>query len=149
MMRDSGFLALALAGAIVLASCRGSARPPHPAGAWNPNSIQWQPADSDGTKWAVLEGRTDAPDAFTYAYFVPAGHWEHHSHTADARVAVISGALRVSYGDHLDSTTAQVYPAGSFLLVPANAPHTMGATTNTIIIGTAVGPWKTHYAHTH
>ena len=47
---------------------------------WNPANIVWQRTDADGTKWAVLEGDKDAPGkAFTYAFFLPAGHWEHHS----------------------------------------------------------------------
>jgi len=59
----------------------------------------------------------------------------------------MSGALRVSYGDKLDSASARTYPAGAFLYVPAGKPHTMGANVNTIIIGIATGPWKTHYEH--
>jgi hypothetical protein len=36
------------------------------------------------------------------------------------------------------------YGVGSYVLVPKNVQHTMGATVDTIIIGTAVGPWATH-----
>ncbi len=115
---------------------------------WNPENIFWQRTDSDGTKWAVLEGDKDAPGkAFTYAFFLPAGHWEHHFHNQDARVAVVSGALKVAVGPELDKAGAKTYPAGSFLYVPANVQHTMGADVDTICIGTAVGPWKTHYEH--
>lgn len=115
---------------------------------WNPNNIVWQRTDSDGTKWAVLEGDKDAPGkAFTYAFFLPAGHWEHHFHSQDARVAVVSGVLKVAVGPQLDRTGAKAYPVGSFLYVPANIQHTMGADVDTICIGTSVGPWKTHYEH--
>jgi len=85
--------------------------------------------------------------AFTYAFFLPAGHWEHHFHNQDARVAVVSGALKVAVGPELDKAGAKTYPAGSFLYVPANVQHTMGADVDTICIGTAQGPWKTHYEH--
>jgi len=113
---------------------------------WDPGNIVWQSADPDGSKWAVLEGDKDAPGkAFTYAFLVPAGHWEHHSHNQDARVAVISGALKVSVGRTLDKAGAKTYSVGSFLYVPANVEHTMGAEVDTICIGTAVGPWKTHH----
>jgi quercetin dioxygenase-like cupin family protein len=88
---------------------------------WNPETIVWQRTDADGTKWAVLEGDKDAPGkAFTYAFFLPAGHWEHHFHNQDARVAVASGALKVSVGPELDKAGANTYPVGSFLYVPAN-----------------------------
>ena len=39
--------------------------------AWDAKTIVWQSTDSDGTKWAVLEGHSDvAGEAFTYAAFV-------------------------------------------------------------------------------
>jgi quercetin dioxygenase-like cupin family protein len=113
---------------------------------WDAKSIVWQDVYPDGTKWSVLEGNKDASGkAFTYAFFIPAGYWEHHSHNQDARVAVISGALKVTIGKQLDKQDAKTYAAGSYLLVPANVPHTMGADVDTIIIGTAIGPWKTHH----
>ncbi len=114
--------------------------------AWAPQTIQWQEVAPDGTKYSLLEGRRDIPgQAFTYAFFVPAGYREHHWHTADARVAVIQGALKVSFGEKLDLDNMQTYSVGSFLLVPANLKHTMAADVDTIIIGTAVGPWATHH----
>ena len=69
-----------------------------PAEAWDAKSIEWQKVDLDGTKWSVLEGRTDVPgEAFTYAVFIPAGYHEHHWQASDARVAFIQGALPPSY----------------------------------------------------
>ena len=113
---------------------------------WDPSNIIWQNTYPDGTKWSVLEGDKDAPGkAFTYAFYIPAGYWEHHSHNQNARVAVVSGALKVAIGPKLDKEGAKAYPVGSFLLVPANVEHTMGADVDTIIIGTAMGPWKTHH----
>lgn len=118
--------------------------------AWDENNVKWQEVYPDGTKYSLLEGRRDVPgQSFTYAFFIPAGYWEHHWHTQDARVAVIKGALRVSFGETLDKTNAQAYPVGSFILVPANVKHTMGADVDTIIIGTAVGPWSTQHNAQH
>ena len=113
---------------------------------WDPSHIVWQNTYPDGTKWSVLEGDANAQGkAFTYAFYIPAGYWEHHSHNQDARVAVISGALKLAIGPQLDKQGSKDYPAGSFLLVPANVEHTMGAEVDTIVIGTAMGPWKTHH----
>ena len=120
--------------------------------AWDAKTIVWQKVDSDGTKWSVLEGRSDVPgEAFTYAAFVPAGFHEFHSHTSDARVAVVQGVLKVSFGETLDLEHLKSYPVGSFLFVPANVKHTMAADEDTIIIGTAAGPWHTgrHNDHAH
>jgi len=142
-------LSLALAAGAVpqTAGSSTSAKVPQ---AWDPKTIPWQEIDSDGTKYALLEGRRDVPgEAFTYAFFIPAGYHEHHWHTADARVAVVQGALKVSFGETLDLEHMTSYPVGSYLLVPANAKHTMAADVDTIIIGTAVGPWTTHHHGEH
>ena len=115
--------------------------------AWTPDTITWQELNADGTKYTVLEGRRDVPgEAFTYAFFIPAGVWDSpHSHTAEARVVVVKGNLKLGYGRALDKQSAREFPVGSYLLVPANADHFDGADEDTIIIGTAVGPWKTSY----
>jgi quercetin dioxygenase-like cupin family protein len=118
--------------------------------AWNAKSITWQKVDADGTRWAVLEGRSDAPGkAFTYAAFVPAGFHDFHAHGTDARVAVVQGILKVSFGESQDLEHLKPYPVGTFLYVPANVTHTMAADEDTIIIGTAMGPWHTDHAGEH
>ncbi len=121
--------------------------PPAAAAAWDPGAIQWQEVNSDGTKYALLEGRRDVPgQAFTYAFFIPAGVWDGpHAHTADARVVVVKGAMKLGYGSTLDKPHARDFRTGSYLLVPAGAVHFDGADEDTIIIGTAVGPWSTQY----
>jgi quercetin dioxygenase-like cupin family protein len=98
----------------------------------------------------VLEGRSDVPgEAFTYAAFVPAGFHDFHSHASDARVAVVQGVLMVNFGETFDLEHLKSYPVGSFLFVPANVKHTMAAEKDTIIIGTAVGPWHTDHHEDH
>src|ERR671924_974821 len=114
---------------------------------WNAGNIVWQSTEPDGTKHAILEGdRNAAGKSFTYALFVPAGAWDNHPHihNHDARVVVISGALVLDVGPNSDKKTAKSYPTGSYVLVPANLEHTMGADVDTIIIGTAEGPFETH-----
>jgi quercetin dioxygenase-like cupin family protein len=115
---------------------------------WDAKTIQWQTTDSDGTKWAVLEGKDDVPgQAFTYAAFIPAGYHSQHAHSSDARVAVVLGALKVGFGEKVDLNQLTSYPVGSFLFVPANVEHVMAADVDTILIGTAVGPWVTTHHH--
>ena len=118
--------------------------------AWDAKSIVWQKTDADGTKWSVLEGRSDvAGEAFTYAAFIPAGFHDFHAHETDARVAVVQGVLKVSFGETMDLEHLKPYSVGTFLFVPANTKHTMAADEDTIIIGTASGPWHTHRPGEH
>jgi quercetin dioxygenase-like cupin family protein len=130
-----------------LISAAGQSKLPQ---SWNVKSIHWQKVDPDGSKWAVLEGRSDvAGEAFTYAAFIPAGFHNHHWHASDARVVVVQGTLKVSFGEALDLEHLKSFPVGTYLLVPANVKHTMAAEEDTIIIGTAVGPWHTHTDDQH
>ena len=44
---------------------------------WIPDTIKWQEIGSDGTRYALLEGRRDrAGEAFSYAFFIPGGFWD-------------------------------------------------------------------------
>jgi hypothetical protein len=114
---------------------------------WNPDTIAWQRTNPDGTRFALLEGTRDtAGGPFTYAFFIPAGAWDApHSHAATARVFVARGTLRLGYGAVLNRVKARAFPAGSILIVPAGAVHFDGSAQDTIIIGTAIGPWSTDY----
>lgn len=110
------------------------------------DGIAWQQTNPDGTKSATLVGSRDPGVTFTYAFFVPAGVWdEPHSHVAAAHLVVACGELRLGYGTQLDRDAAACFPAGSFLYVPAGAIHFDGAEQDTILLGTAVGPWSTDY----
>lgn len=114
---------------------------------WSVSEIPWQTQGAQGTRFALLEGRRDQQGlAFTYAFSIPAGVWDApHSHSATARVFVAKGTLRIGYGASNDKAAAQSYPAGSVIIVPAGAIHYDGADEDTVIIGTAVGPWSTSY----
>jgi quercetin dioxygenase-like cupin family protein len=134
-------LSVILAGSFALSQSTSAVK------AWDANSIVWQNTNPDGSKYSVLEGDKNAPGKeFTYAAFVPKGSWDSHthSHNQDARVTVISGALLLAVGPDPDKKGAKSYPVGSYVFVPANVEHTMGADVDTIIIGTAAGPWETH-----
>jgi hypothetical protein len=115
--------------------------------AWTVDSIPWQAAAPNGTRYALLEGVRDHPDgAFSYAFFIPAGTWDSpHWHSTTARVFVAKGSLRIGYGAKLDRNAATTYPAGSYVLVPARAVHFDGADVDTIIVGVATGIWATTY----
>ena len=55
------------------------------------------------------------------------------------------GTLKIGYGPIADKRRASAYPAGSYVIVPAGAVHFDGSDEDTVIIGTAIGPWSTTY----
>jgi quercetin dioxygenase-like cupin family protein len=110
------------------------------------NAIPWERENPDGTRSATLAGTRDPGVMFTYAFYLPAGCWDApHSHGTDVHMVVASGELRLTFEDTDDIQKAQSYPPGAFLRVPAGALHADGARTDTVIIGTAIGPWSTTY----
>lgn len=116
-------------------------------GGFRLDDIPWEPAQPDGTRSATLAGDRRPGTLFTYAFAIPPGWWDRpHSHPAAAHLVVVRGELRLGFGNALAPEAARRYPAGSFLLVPAGAVHVDGAEEETVIIGTAVGPWSTDYA---
>jgi len=111
-------------------------------------NIDWQQTHPDGTKSATLVGSREPGVTFTYAFFIPAGIWDApHSHIAAAHLVVASGELRLGYGTQLDRQAADPFPVGSFLYVPAGAVHFDGAEQDSVLLGTAVGPWSTDYVN--
>jgi hypothetical protein len=117
---------------------------------WSAATIQWQQTNPDGSKYAVLEGHRDvAGEPFTYAFLLPSGVWVGpHVHSEDARVTVVSGTLLLGEGATMNPRNARPMRAGTFFLVPKNVPHWEGARVDTLIIGTAHGPWATTPSHT-
>jgi hypothetical protein len=110
------------------------------------DDIRWDRLHPDGTRSTTLCGSRKAGRSFAYGFYIPAGVWdEPHWHSAEAWIVVACGELRLGYGRTLERSAAVAYPVGSFLRVPAGAVHFDGAEVETVIIGTAVGPWSTTY----
>ena len=114
---------------------------------WHVDTIPWQEIGSDGTKYALLDGARDGSSvSFSYAFAIPAGFWDpSHWHTQTAHVFVMKGTLYLGYGNQMDQRQATAYPAGSYVIVPANAVHFDGSDEDTIIRGVVNGAWRTHY----
>lgn len=141
MFFGTGSAILAVLGAITHAHAEEPADPL----ALRLSDIDWPEAAADGTKYRVLEGSRES-GTFSYAFFIPAGFWDPaHWHNQDARVFVAEGELRIGYGTDRDHAEIDIYPAGSFLVVPANSVHVDGAEVDTTILGVASGPWSTTY----
>ena len=112
---------------------------------WSWSAIRWQQLNPDGTKYALLHGsREAAGKQFTYALFIPSGFvGKAHHHSGDLRIAVVHGELFLGMGSKVSKRKMKRFPKGSYLLIPAGAPHYEAAKNRTVVISTAVGPWVT------
>jgi mannose-6-phosphate isomerase-like protein (cupin superfamily) len=112
---------------------------------WSADQIEWQRIDKDGTKYAVLDGNRDEPGKpFTYAFWMPGGVWvKPHTHTQQAHVVVVKGSIKLGYGTKMDPSKTMELKAGQFFIVRAGEAHFEGSDGECLIIGTALGGWKT------
>ena len=112
---------------------------------WHPSTIRWQQINPDGTKYALLQGSREASGKqFTYALFIPPGFvGRAHHHSGDLRIAVVHGELFLGMGSKASRQKTERFPKGSYLLIPAKAPHYEATEKATIVISTAIGPWVT------
>lgn len=142
MMTRRGFSLALLGGSSSLAAEQGQ----DPATlVWGPDSIQWQPDDPPGARYAVLDGDRDRPGSlFTYAFWLPGGVWAPaHHHSQAAHVGVVRGTLKLGFGRRLDKDRTVAIPAGHFFIVRAGEAHYEGSDGERVIIATALGGWKT------
>ncbi len=112
---------------------------------WNSATIKWQRHDPDGTRYAVLDGDRDRPgQPFTYAFYMPGGVWvKPHTHTQQAHVTVVKGSIRIGWGKVFDKTKTHLLHAGDTFIVRAGEAHFEGSDGECVIIGVALGGWKT------
>lgn len=112
---------------------------------WREDRIVWQRLESDGTKYAVLDGdRELAGQPFSYAFWMPGGVWvKPHFHSQQTHVMVVKGKIRLGYGKVFDKTKTIELKAGEFFIVRAGEAHFEGSDGECLIIGTALGGWKT------
>lgn len=112
-----------------------------PGSAQKGGTLDWQ-ASWPGTEIAVLRGTLTGDGPFTFRFRMPDGYWAHpHRHPVNAQVRVISGTYLVGMGSALDSTTAQVIPAGGEIMMEAGMLHFDGARGETVIEVSGTGPW--------
>ena len=112
--------------------------------AFTPADIQW----GDGparlprdVKVARLQGSPDQPGPFTVRLKLPAGyklgaHW----HPRDEIVTVLSGTVYFGTGERFDPAKGTAYPAGSFVVLPANIPHFTWTKGEAVIQAHGIGP---------
>jgi hypothetical protein len=117
-----------------------------------PESVKWGPASPKlppGTQFAIVLGdpskpgvpyvfRAKSPDG----YSVPP-HW----HPMDENVTVISGTLMLGFGERFDKGATRALPAGSYAMLPKDAPHYNVMKGETILQFHGIGPYDIQYVN--
>lgn len=116
-----------------------------------PKDVVWEaapPVFRPGAQGAVILGDLSKPGPYVVRMKAPAGytimpHW----HPSDENVTVLSGTIAMGMGDTVDTKTAKVLTAGSFMLVPAESHHYMVSRTESIVQVHGVGPFSITYVN--
>lgn len=108
------------------------------------------PPTIPGSKIAVLEGDQTKPCdpplpmpcPFTIRLMIPAGaRLMPHFHPRPERVTVLSGELKVGFGDSIDSKPLTTFRGGDFYINPAGSHHFVLFVKKTVIQITGDAPW--------
>ena len=121
------------------------ASPPAPA----LGLTEWRPgATLPGSAAMRLLGDPSKPELFVARFRYPDGagvgpHW----HTTTLHITVLSGTLVLGMGDKVDSTAAQRYGPGSFLVLEGGMHHYEWFQGETVVHVEGVGPFRTVFVN--
>jgi quercetin dioxygenase-like cupin family protein len=137
------FLSLIAAGGVVMAAT--------PLSYLTPNSLDWVAGTgpSKGSSSAVLTGDPNKTGFAIIRVKMPDGYSNPpHYHVHPEYITVMQGTLLFGTGDKIDKTKARIFPAGSFVNVPAGLHHWSMARGETIEEVAGEGP-QTNIAVKH
>jgi hypothetical protein len=140
---------IGLAAIVLLSSTPASAQ--QPVVAFTPAEIQWGDGPAvlpRGVKTASLQGSPAQSGPFTIRLKLPAGyklgpHW----HPRDEIVTVLSGTVYFGTGETFNPAKGKAYPAGSFVVLPANTPHFTWTKGEAVIQAHGIGPLDFTYVN--
>ena len=102
-----------------------------------PQDIRWftPPYYTDGRQRANLRGDSSKGGDWIDRVRVPGGSRVlAHTHPQDEIVTVIDGTWYLGIGEKFDGTKLKAYPAGSFIVIPAEVPHFLATREGPVII---------------
>jgi quercetin dioxygenase-like cupin family protein len=134
--------------AVIVALLAFAAAPPPGAIQVDAAKIVWTdgpPTLPKGTRVAVIEGDPKKFGMFTMRLRVPAGakiapHW----HPRPERVTVLSGLVKVGFGETWSDAGMHAFEAGGFYVNPPEKPHFVAFLRTTVLQITGEGPWELH-----
>jgi len=95
---------------------------------------------------AILSGPLDKPVLYTQRVHLKAGGLvPPHTHPDTRYTTVLSGTLYVCTGDKVAADAVKAFPAGSFLITPANVVHCSWAKDGEVVYQeSGIGPTATN-----
>jgi hypothetical protein len=119
----------------------GAIQVPGGTGAW----VDGPPSLPAGTEMLVLEGHPAEAGMFTIRLRVSAGtRLQPHWHPREERVTVLSGLVRVGFGERFDEQAMTTFGPGSFYVNPPLSRHFVWVVEDTVMQLTGSGPWELH-----
>ena len=116
--------------------------------ALTPDKVQWftPPYYNDGRQRAHLFGDSSQGGTWIDRVKIPSGaRVLAHTHPRDELATVIEGTWHVGEGTKFDAAKLKSYPAGTFVIIPANVPHFVEAKGAVVVQLTGIGKWQTDY----
>ena len=123
-LRFAAFAALAVSVSVAFASLADSAPGEEPV-AVLPDDVQWKPdARGPGMYTAVVSGNPKQAGPYVLRVkMTEDARLPPHRHPDVRYVTVLTGEFYVGFGETFDLGAMKRYPAGSLIVIPANAPH--------------------------
>jgi quercetin dioxygenase-like cupin family protein len=112
------------------------------------DEVRWvtPPYYHDGRQRAHLFGDSSQGGTWIDRVKIPSGaRVLAHTHPRDELATVIEGTWYVGEGAKFDAAKLKSYPAGSFVVIPANVPHFVEAKGVVVVQLTGIGKWQTDY----
>jgi quercetin dioxygenase-like cupin family protein len=115
-----------------------------------PAELKWNdvPSLPPGAKIAIIEGRLNEAEPFTFRlkfpanYAIPA-HW----HPAVERVTVLSGTFYMGVGDRLDMQKSMTLPQGGTMILQPGTRHFAWTKDEVVVQLNGTGPWGITYVN--
>jgi quercetin dioxygenase-like cupin family protein len=105
--------------------------------ALSPPDIPWFTPSyyTDGRQRAQLLGDSTKGGAWIDRVKIPSGsRIPAHTHPHDEVVTIIEGTWYLGIGEKFDETKLKAYPAGSFIIIPAQVPHFLATREGPVIV---------------
>jgi quercetin dioxygenase-like cupin family protein len=116
----------------------------------SPQELKWvvPPDLPSGAQVTVLFGNPEKPEVFAARLKAPKGyHVPPHTHPKQEVVTVISGAIRVGFGNTADRAQSKLLPAGGLFVAEPGHVHYVYFEEDSIVQANGMGPFTIDYVN--